>query len=84
MGLFRNLWNKGKAGTKTSPLPGGLEEGRTAKAVCRRGGVAEIASVARGVQHDWSPRSGLNRRPAAYKAAALPLSYEGKSRPNEC
>lgn len=26
----------------------------------------------------WSPRSGLNRRPPAYKAGALPLSYSGK------
>lgn len=26
----------------------------------------------------WSPRPGLNRRPAAYKADALPLSYCGR------
>ena len=26
----------------------------------------------------WSPRSDLNRRPAVYKTAALPLSYKGK------
>ncbi len=31
----------------------------------------------------WCPRSGLNRRPPAYKADALPLSYKGWLRANE-
>ena len=26
---------------------------------------------------EWCPQSGLNRRPTAYKAVALPLSYAG-------
>lgn len=26
---------------------------------------------------EWSRKPGLNRQPAAYKAAALPLSYRG-------
>ncbi|SVC34496.1 uncharacterized protein METZ01_LOCUS287350, partial [marine metagenome] len=29
------------------------------------------------VNYPWSRRSGLNRRPAVYKTAALPLSYGG-------
>lgn len=28
---------------------------------------------------DWSRRSGLNRRPADYESAALPLSYAGQA-----
>ena len=29
------------------------------------------------IEENWSRRSGLNRRPADYESAALPLSYAG-------
>jgi hypothetical protein len=40
-------------------------------------------------KHDWSRRSGLNRRPADYESAALPLSYAGatiikRDSPTQC
>src|ERR1700741_2585803 len=37
----------------------------------------ESFPAATGAEGLWCRRSGLNRRPAAYKAAALPLSYGG-------
>ncbi len=32
-----------------------------------------------GVEKIWSRRAGLNRQPADYESAALPLSYVGSS-----
>ena len=29
------------------------------------------------LENNWSPRTDLNRQPADYKSAALPLSYVG-------
>ena len=30
-------------------------------------------------ENKWSPRTDLNRQPADYKSAALPLSYVGEN-----
>ena len=65
---FVNQLDLGKVGTKLAP--NAENEAPT-----------EIASIAQEPEsieeENWSRRSGLNRRPADYESAALPLSYAG-------
>ena len=44
---------------------------------CRAGGVGQ-RELHKATGQTWSRRSGSNRRPTAYKAVALPLSYTGR------
>lgn len=43
-------------------------------------GMVEEETLKRVLENNWSPRTDLNRQPADYKSAALPLSYVGPSR----